>query len=396
MPNVTVQGAHGSVSLAYDVDPNAALAQYVATAIANGIGSSTIIPADSAHSPTPPPLPTGKIGEFVQLSTPAGPVTIPKGYNYLVDAAPAASFIDDNTNAGQDVLAGSGNLAFDAVFGSGSVIGGGGSDNIIIGPTNANPWLIAIGNGNSTVKALGSGNDTISTGTGNDSIVLGSGSTAVTTSGSATITAGSGSETVTAFGSDLIYGASSKLLFAAGGGATVFGGTGSDTITGGTGPDVFQGGTGGNNSITAGAGAATLFGGGSGDQLFGNGSGAQILYAGALNETLTGSSASGASDTFVGSAGNTTVVASPGANNGGSNPTNLFEFIHDSAGGTELVQGLTSIGQVDLHLSGYASNDTGSVASQNNTGGNLNVTLTDGTQITFQNITSPLTNSNFS
>ena len=112
--------------------------------------------------------------------------------------------------------------------------------------------------------------------------------------------------------------------------------------------------------------------------------------------TSSGSSASGASDTFVGSAGNTTVVASSGANNGGSNPTNLFEFIHDSAGGTELVQGLTSIGQVDLHLSGYASNDTGSVASQNNTGGNLNVTLTDGTQITFQNITSPLTNSNFS
>jgi Ca2+-binding RTX toxin-like protein len=389
MPNVTVQGAHGSVSLAYDVDANAVLAQYVANAIATGIGNSSIIPADSSHTPTPPPVPPGKTGEFVQLSSPAGPVTVPKGYGYIVDAAPTASFIDDNPNTGQEVLVGSGNLGFDAVGGSGSVIGGGGNDNIIIGPTNANPWLVAIGNGNSVIKALGSGNDTISTGTGSDSIQLGSGSSVVTTSGSATITAGSGSETVTAFGSDVIYGASSKLLFAAGGGATVFGMSGSDTITGGGGPDYFQGGSGGNNSITAGVGSATLLGGGSGDQLFANGSGAQILFAGAGNETLTGSSGSGAPDTFVGSAGATTVVASPSA-------ANLFEFIHDQAGGTEYVQGFTSIGQVDLHLSGYGSNDLGSVASQNNTGGNLNVTLTDGTQITFQNITSPLTNSNFS
>jgi Ca2+-binding RTX toxin-like protein len=391
MPNVTVQGAHGSVSLAYDVDANAVLAQYVANAIATGIGNSTIIPADSAHSPVPPPLATGKIGEFVQLSTPGGVVTIPKGYNYLVDAAPSASFIDDNTNAGQEVLVGSGNLTFDAVFGSGSVIGGSGNDNIIIGPTNANPWLIAIGNGNSVVKALGAGNDTISTGTGYDSIQLGAGKDVVTTGGSATITAGSGSETVTAFGSDVIYGASSKLLFAAGGGATVFGMTGSDTITGGTGPDLFQAGTSGGSSVIGGSGSATLLGGGSGDQLFATGTGLQVLTAASGNETLTGSSASGAANQYYdNTAGATTVVASANAS------SNLFGFIEGQAGGTLVETGLTAVGQIEMHLTGYGSNDTSAI-SQNNAGGNLNVTLlSDGTQITFQNITSPLTNSNFS
>src|SRR5580658_3578369 len=377
MPNVTVQGAHGSVSLAYDVDANAVLAQYVANAIATGIHNATIIPADSAHTPTPPPLPAGKIGEFVQLSTPAGPVTIPKGYNYVVDAAPAASFTDDNTNAGQEVLAGSGNLAFDAVFGSGSVIGGGGSDNIIIGPSNANPWLIAIGN------------DTISVGTGNDSIQLGSGSTAVTTGGAATITAGSGSETVTAFGSDVIYGASSKLLFTAGGGSTVFGMSGSDTITGGTGPDYFQAGTSGGSSVIGGGGSATLFGGGSGDQLFATGSGLQLMTAASTNETLTGSSATGAGNYYAdNTSGATTVVASGNAN------SNLFAFIEGKAGGTLVETGLTSVGQIGIDLTGYGPNNTTSI-TQNNTGGNLNVTLGDGTQITFLGITPPLTNSNF-
>ena len=57
--------------------------------------------------------------------------------------------------------------------------------------------------------------------------------------------------------------------------------------------------------------------------------------------------------------------------------------------------GLTAIGQVAIHLAGYASNDTGSVTSQNNNGENLHVALSDGTQTTFQNIVSPLTNGNF-
>ena len=164
-------------------------------------------------------------------------------------------------------------------------------------------------------------------------------------------------------------------------------GCGNDTISLGTGAGPVQLGS-GSSAVTTG-GAATLFGGGNGDKLLANRSGAQILGAGTRNETLTGSSVGGASDTFVGSGGATTVIASPSV-------TNVFEFIHDSAGGTEFVTGFTSIGQVDLHQAGYASNSLASVASQNNGGGNLNIALSNGTQLTFQNITSPLTNRNFS
>src|SRR5271165_2071233 len=118
---VTVQGAHGFVSLSYDSNPNGLLAQYVANAIATGISGLSIIPADSAHSPSPPSLQPGKIGEFVQLSSPIGVVNVPKGYNYLVDAAPSASFNDINPNAGQEILVGATNMNFTAAFGSGSV-----------------------------------------------------------------------------------------------------------------------------------------------------------------------------------------------------------------------------------------------------------------------------------
>ena len=46
--NVTVQGPHGSVSLSYDVDANAVLAQYVANAIASGSATTpTTMPANT-------------------------------------------------------------------------------------------------------------------------------------------------------------------------------------------------------------------------------------------------------------------------------------------------------------------------------------------------------------
>jgi Ca2+-binding RTX toxin-like protein len=386
---VTVQGAHGSVSLTYDSPQNALLAQYVANAIATGISGSTIVPADSAHSPSPPALALGKIGEFVQLSSPIGVVTVPKGYNYLVDATASASFNDQNPSSGREVLSGAGNLNFIATFGAGSVIGGGGNDQIIIAATNPNAWLIALGGGNDTIKALGSGNDTIQVGAGNDSIQLGSGTSAVTTGGAATITASTGTESVTGLNTDVIYGSGSLLTFVGTGGSTIYGGTGSATVTGGNGPDLFYGGSIGNNVLRAGTGAATLFGGGNGDRLFANGGGAQILYAGSGNETLTGSTVTAAPDTIVAGIGAATVVAAPSA-------ANVFEFISGKGGGTELVTGLNSPSQVDIHLSGYdLSERTNALAGQTHSGGGTTITLSDGTSVMFQNV-STLTPSNFS
>jgi Ca2+-binding RTX toxin-like protein len=391
MPNnVTVQSAHGTtVTLAYDSGSNALLAEYVANAIRTGISGSTITQVDS-NSGSPPPLFGGKTGEWVQLSPDV--VMVPKGYDYIVDAAPATTLIDQNPDTVQSVLAGSGNLIFDA-SGAGSVIAGPGNDEVIVPVSDSGSWFIALGMGNDTVKALGGGHDTISVGSGNDSIQLstiGSASDSITTYGPTTITAYAGTETVTGYGSDVIYGGGSNLTFVGVGGATIFGGTGSDTVTGGSGPDYLQGGSAGNNLITAGIGAATLLGGGGGDSLYASGSGAQILFAGGGNETLTGSSVSGANDTFVAGKGSATVVASPNANN-------VFEFVNGSGGGSEFVTGLSLSSQVSIHLSGFGPGEQAAdLGSETHVpGGSTNLTLSDGTTVTFQNVAT-ITSSNFS
>jgi hypothetical protein len=392
MSTVTVQSAHSStVSLSYDSDANALLATFVRDAISAGINGGSIQPYASAVGPTPA-LPTGKTGEWVQSSP--GSVLLGHGWDYIVmpDTATAAN-ITGPSDPNVHVLAGSGNLVFNAAQGSGSVIAGGGNNSVLIPLANPGAWFIGMGNGSDTVRALGSGNDTISLGSGADSIQLGAGSSAVTTGGAATITGSSlpgGSETVFAFGSDVVFGMASKLVFSGAMGATVFGGSGSDTVSGGTGLDLFQAGTGGGSSLTGGAGSVTLLGGGSADQLTATGTGLQILTAASSNETLTGSSASGASNVYRdNTSGATTVVASPNAS------SNLFAFIEGSAGGSLVETGLTAVGQIQMHLTGYGSDDTSAI-SQNNSGGNLNVTLlSDGTTITFKNITAPLTNGNF-
>ena len=396
MTTVSVQSAHGStVSLSYDSGANALLAQYVADAIANGIKDTSIVPADSAFGATPPRLLSPKIGEWVQDSS--GPnVLIPRGYDFIVDAVPFATMTDQNPNLTQSVLVGAGNLNFNT-SGAGSVIGGGGNDQIIVPLSDSGAWFIALGDGNDTIKALGSGKDTISLGAGNDSVLLGAGANAVTTGGAATISASTGSETVLGLGTTVIYGNGSQLTFVAGGGATVFGGAGSDTVEGGGGPDLFYGGSGGNNSITAGSGAATLFGGGNGDQLFAHGSGAQsmtaaggneTLYAAAGNDTLSGGTVSGASTTFVAGTG----AASVTANASGSSQ---FDFFSGAAGGSELVSGLTDVSQIAMHLVGYGGGNIRASVTTNSAGTDLNVSLSDGTQIKFLTITSPLTGANF-
>ena len=365
------------------------LAEYVAAAIKSGITGSTITPVDSG-SGTPPPL-FGKTGEWVQVSPDV--VTIPKGYDYIVDAAPATTLIDQNPDTVQSVLAGAGNLIFNA-SGAGSVIAGPGNDEVIVPVSDAGSWFIALGMGNDTIKALGGGSDTISVGCGNNSIQLstiGSASSSITTQGPATITAYAGSETVRGYGTDLINGGASHLTFVGGGGATVFGGTGGDSVTGGSGPDYFQGGLGRQQPAGRGGRRGHLAGWRQWRQRFvASGSGMQILFAGSGNETLTGSSVSGANDTFVAGSGAATVVASPNANN-------VFEFINvGSGGGSEFVTGLSLTSQVSIHLSGYPNGEAAAdVTSQSNIGGSTTLSLSDGTSVTFQNVAT-ITTSNFS
>jgi Ca2+-binding RTX toxin-like protein len=397
MPTVTVAGASGqTVTLSFDTNANAVLAQKLAAAITAGVQAGSILPASSTEGP-PPALPPGKTGEYIQEND--GLTILPHGYKAVVDTAQEA-VIFGSGDADESVLSSTGNLNFFATGGSGTVAAGGGDNRIVIPETDKGNWSINTGNGDDTVLATGGGHDTINAGGGHNAIMLGSGSYDVQSTGDDTVTAGSGHETIAAIGKhrELIYGNSSQLFFVdTSGSATVFGGAGSDTFFGGRGPDLVYGGTGGNNLLFAGTGAATLYGGGNDDQLYAAGDKRQALHAGGGNETLNGAFASGA-DTFyggsgaaqiTGGAGNDTFVAGTGTATvtaGLSN--NVFVFTNGQAGGTELIQGFAS-GQDTIDLQGYGKNEvTKALKSQVVANGSDTITLSDHTMITFVGVSS--------
>jgi Ca2+-binding RTX toxin-like protein len=241
--------------------------------------------------------------------------------------------------------------------------------------------------------------------------MLGSGNDVVISTGFDTIQGGSGAETVDASGaqSDFVQGLNSHLLFVGGsGGATILGGTGSDTYFGSAGRHVgsqlIEGGSAGNNFLFAGNGAATLVGGGDQDQLYAYGSNDQLLIAGSGNETLSAALSTGndtlqagsghdlliggaGADTFIGGSGQSTVTAGFGSQ--------TFDFINHAAGGTELVQGIFDPTSIQIHLTGYGDGAIHqALAGQTVTNGSVTIGLTDGTKITFQDVTS-LSRSNF-
>jgi Ca2+-binding RTX toxin-like protein len=376
MPSVTVLSAAAHTStLVYDSVTNANLAQQIANGINAAVLGHTEIAASNQFGPPPPT--NGLRGLFTQ-ATP-GVTSLPKGYDDVVNAA-ASGVIFGSGDANENVLSGAGDLTFFAASGSGQIVTGGGNNLISIGVTDAGNWLIQMGNGNDTIVARGSGVDTIATGTGHNAITLGGGTYSVSSVGSDTITAGSGSETVDASrggGSPYVIGGSGNLVFIGGaGGATVFGGTGSASLFGGAGPDMF----------------------------IAQGAASQLLRAGGGNATLTGAAATGA-DTFSAGAGQDQITGSQGADtySGGSGQatvnaigsSNVFQFVHGQAGGSVLVNDLTNAGQVSIVLSGYGPNEAANaVAGQSATASSVTISLSDGTAITFENITH-LTSGNF-
>jgi len=409
MPVVTVAGANSQtkISLNYDSSSNVLLARQLAAAITAGVDNGTIV----ASSETPPPtVPAGKSGYFVK--TQGGLTALPAGYTAVVVTATATNAVVFGSGSrGESVLSDSAtNLTFTARGGSGSVAAGGGTDQISIPGSDNGNWSLNTGNGNDVIVALGGGNDTIDAGGGRNAIQLGSGKDLITSVGRDQIVGGSGSETVDATGavSDLVRGGSSNLYFQGGnGGVTILGGTGSDTYKGsiaGDGKAVVRGGSAGDNYLFAGGGHTTLFGGGNGDQLFANGFARQELVAGPGNETLDGSLSFG-QDTFTGGPGKNSIIGGSGddtfvAGSGqatidASFANNTFLFIKGSAGGSELVQDLISPSQLLISLSGYGAGEENHILkSQTPVGTGVSITLTDNTQVTFENI-KDITKANF-
>jgi hypothetical protein len=107
---ITVPGANGTtVSLSYDTQSNAALAQRIADAIRNGVDNNTILPVDKKFGP-PPSLPTGVTGEFIQSVT--GVTQLPQDYKDVVNTAKTGAIYGSGDPNEQVLSGGRGNLTF--------------------------------------------------------------------------------------------------------------------------------------------------------------------------------------------------------------------------------------------------------------------------------------------
>jgi Ca2+-binding RTX toxin-like protein len=405
--SVTIQGGSNKpISLSFDSASNAQLAEQIAAQITAGVNAGTLVTAFDT-SGTPPTIPAGVGGVFVQTEIPL--FAMPQGYNTDLVTKSGSAIVMGNGAPNETIMSDSlTDLTFLASSGSGTVIAGGGDSRVSVG--GSGNWSLNTGTGNDIIAAVGHVNATISAGTGSNAILLGSGKDVIISTGDDTIQGGSGSETVDATGasSDFVQGVNSHLVFVGGsGGATILGGTGSDTYFGSarpTDPQLIVGGSGGSNFLFAGDGAATLVGGGNNDQLYAYGVQNQFLIAGSGNETLSASFSTGndsikagsghdlligggGSDTYVGGSGDATVQSGSGGQ--------VFEFINHAAGGTELVQGLFDPTMLKIDLVGYGHGAIdNALASQNVNNGSVTIGLSDGTKVTFENLTS-LNRSNF-
>ena len=342
--DVTVLGGGGKTfSLHFDSNANAHLAAVLAANISTGVLDHSI----SASNNSTPPLSPGQIGEFVD--THKHVASLPGGYNAVVNLEKSATIFGSG-GEGESVLSGAGNLTFIATGGSGTVVASSGSKghqanedrsgddarsggNTIIIPKGDNGnWLIETGSGNDTISARGGGNDTIGAGAGHNLIRLGSGDDLIQSSGYDTIYAGTGAETVQAtHGSHVVIFAGSSQL-------TYVGGSGSATIVGSKGQEELSG-------------NATLFGGGdSGHNRFVAAHGAATMTAGS------------SSDTFV--------------------------FSKGSAGGDDVIQHFRQ-GMDKVDLQGYGGKAVAdAIQSQTHpTASSSNLTLSDGTKISFSDVT---------
>jgi hypothetical protein len=307
---------------------------------------------------------------------------------YLGDGAESVTGASGDTLTG-----GTGNNQFiDATLGAETVYGGTGGSETIWG--GAQTSIQGGSGGNETI--VGAAGTTITGGSGGDEFINGY-------KGGQTITGCSG-------GNETIWGSSSgnpadTIHGGTGGNETIAGGAG-DSITGGSGGDEFINGYGGGQSITGGSGGnETIWGSSSGNP-------ADTIQGGAGNETIVG----GTGDTITGGSGNEFINAYLGGESisGGSGNETIWGSESGQPGNT--IQGAAAGGSATIAFSathnaetlwddGTASgNDTvynyntaggdnfsmasgETISSSNVVGGNVVVTLSDGSTITFAGTT---------
>ncbi len=388
---------------------------------------------------------SGDINELID-SVP-GQVAVPDGYQYLISdyvsatsaPYPANSFIGYGDFNGSSIDATSSQLTFQAGTGAVTIVAGGALNITTLQNGSAGGTLLLDGGYMQTVT-LTSGNWSLQTGLGTGSATLGSGQDTVTVNGRETVTAGSGRDTISLDSAEsLVYaGAATGILVDQGGSDTIVGGSGWDTIFAGGAALSVTGGSGqiefvdqsGHNFFAAGSGGGVVFGsavgstyqtGGAyfiminlgGDDtidafagnvpavIFGSAgcditlksdvpnsfvvgeAGSETINASTSSDGVVFFGGSGNSDFIGGQASNFFAVSTGNATlSGGSG--NLYEFIDGHAGGTYVISDFHS--DDFLYLSGYGTKLDSGIATEFVNNGTLEMNLSDGTLIIFQNL----------
>jgi Ca2+-binding RTX toxin-like protein len=434
MPTFTVPGGSNNgvqqPPITYTYASGAGLS--VAQQIANALAASGTLSVTSSSGGTIP-APTTVSGTTQDLVLTGNPTSsIPAGYNFIENDVSGPTTI--TAAAGTSIISSTGGGLF-VETGPATIAASGGNN--VISQTGAGAILLASGGGNNTITAAGTsgtvagglganlinesgsgvtvlstgGTDTInSSGSGN--LIVGTssgpGSMSVNETGSNdTILGGTNPMTVTATTATRVYAGAGSLTFVGGAGtATVLGGTGSESLTAGSGGIVFADNTAPSATINGSSGTVTIFGSsGASDFLTGTAGTAaspDFLIAGAGNETLNGSGNSGAQFLAMGSAsvsasliagsGADTLVAGSGPGSAtmtGGSGSDTFVFFKQAAGGAkDVVNNFTPNDSV--FIEGYAAGSAAALLQAATVGaGGVTLTLSDGTSVTFSNLTSP-------
>jgi len=434
MATTTVPGGPGGQPLTFTFGGSAGLtvAQQIANALAAASKAGTLSPstvsASTGSTVIPAPSVAGGTSDLViESATVATTVT-------GTSSVPGSNIVTNNSTTPSTITAGPNVQLFTGTvggvytaMGTGAEIGALGGNNTItasapgetIGGGAGSNLLIATGGdtvvsgGADTVSLSGPGNLVIEAEpsvTGGVSITdSGSNDTIVGSANPTTVTA-TGTSTVVGSGTQ-IYAGAGNLTFVGGvGTASILGGTGSVSLTAGSGGIVFGANTDTvGATINSGTGGATIFGApGTSVNLTGSAGHPDFLIAASGNETLNASTSSSSnffavgpgtlpgSVVMTGGSGNDTMIAGAGTGSvtmtGGAG-SNAFAFFAQSTVGGPAKDVVTDFNSLDsVFIEGYSSTGSAAALLQNATlgagGVGVTLTLSDGSTVTFSNLTS--------
>jgi Ca2+-binding RTX toxin-like protein len=374
--NISIPGAQGS-TLTFTITGNAA--QNLATDFASSVRNATVTTTITPGSPQ------STVAGALNIIASSGQYNLTTGGQYTYASVSSATTIDGSASGGDTILAGGG-VTYTAGGGA-NRIGFFAGNNIFDGGTTSGNTVTG-GEGNDTINA-GTGSTTIFGGTGNAVINLsdsaGSGDVVVLQGGNSTVNASGAADTIFASSGADINGGSSALVFV----------SSPDPGTGAA-PDPV--------TVVSGAGGAYLFGvNGTDIVLQGTASaGLSVFVAGQGNETLNAADAAGTVAFFANTTASDPSSVSESVTGGSGNDffqtgtgdeyfqsgsgTDLFD-IASVAGGSVTIAGFTSTDFVQFQ--GLDAAQAGSLVSGGTvSGGNLTVSLSDGTTVEFIGVTS--------